>query len=130
MVTKSKTEKSAERTGCIESFFERDDVSRCMPGKQDVTQSNDEQKKQTRILTDYLSNLHEIVCAETEGIKCSLAQFCKLRPRHTSITLTSLISRNTCLCTTHQNMALKLKCLRSVNVDISPNPEVVSKAVG
>ena len=111
----------------VESFYERDDVSRCMPGKHDVTKCSDGQKKQTRILNDYLSNLHEKFCSESNGIKCSLSQFCKLRPRH--VKLTSLISRNTCLCTTHQNMALKLKCLRSVNVHISPNPEVVSKAV-
>lgn len=49
--------------------------------------------------------------------------------RPNNILTTSLLSRNTCLCTTHQNMALKLKCLKSLNIDISPNPEVAKRTV-
>lgn len=107
-------------------FLERDDISRCMPGKQDALKSEGE-VKQVRILNDYLRNLHEKFQAENPGMKCSLALFCKLRPRH--IKLTSLISRNTCLCTTHQNMAMKLKCLKSLNIGVGTNPEVVSQSV-
>lgn len=91
----------------VAAFYERDDVSRMMPGKQDATKSGGE-LKQTRILNDYLSSLHEKFKSENIDMKCSFAQFCKLRPRH--VRLTSLISRNTCLCRIHQNMALKLKC--------------------
>ena len=50
-----------------------------------------------------------------------------MRPKH--IKLTCLLSRNTCLCTKHQNMALKLKSLRTYGLDISPNPEVVGRSV-
>lgn len=57
----------------VKSFYERDDVSRCMPGKQDATKCSDGLKKQTRILNDYLSNLHEMFCAESQGVKCSLS---------------------------------------------------------
>ena len=37
------------------------------------------------------------------------------------------LSRNTCLCLKHQNMALKPKGLRSYGIDISPNPETARK---
>ena len=104
----------------VVEFFERDDVSRIMPGKQDVTKVGDE-KKQTRVLNDYLRSLHEKYMTENPNEKCSLATFCKLRPRH--VKLTSLISRNTFLCQIHQNMALKLKCLKSYNANICANPE-------
>ncbi|MES9884689.1 MAG: hypothetical protein ABW185_27915 [Sedimenticola sp.] len=120
-----KEQKQLRKT--VSSFYERDDVSRCMPGKKDVKKSNDGEKKQTRVLTDYLSTVHAKFLAESPNVKCSLSQFCKLRPDH--VKLTNLITRNTCLCTTHQNMALKLKCLRSVGVNVGAHPDVVSKTV-
>lgn len=41
----------------VEEFLERHDNSRCMPGKGDAKKS-DSVKNQTRILTDYMANLH------------------------------------------------------------------------
>lgn len=103
-------------------FLMRDDISRCMPGKQDAVKNSGEMK-QIRILNDYLRNLHDKFLAENPEIKCSLSLFCKLRPSH--VKLTSLISRSTC----HQNMAMKLKCLKLHSVNISANPEVTSRSV-
>lgn len=114
----------AELTNHVTDFYERDDVSRCMPGKRDAKNVEGE-KKQVRILNDYLANIHEKFCREEPIFKVSYSTFCKLRPKN--IKVTSLLSRNTSLCTIHQNMALKLKSLRSIGVDISPNPEVVKK---
>ncbi|WAR01738.1 hypothetical protein MAR_008296 [Mya arenaria] len=105
----------------VSAFYVRDDVSRCMPGKRDATKVLG-QKVQTRILNDCLHNLLEKFLSENPNSK-----FCRLRPKN--IKLTSLLSRNTCLCTSHQNMALKLKCLRNMGIDISPNPEVVSRTI-
>lgn len=112
------------------AFMERDDVSINMPGKKDCKKTEDGdkgEKKQTRVLTDYLSNLHEKFQSENSNLKISKYVFCRLRPDH--ILLTKLISRNVCLCIKHQNIAMKLKCLRSLGIEISPNPETVSRKV-
>ncbi|KAJ8043841.1 hypothetical protein HOLleu_11116 [Holothuria leucospilota] len=110
----------------VVSFYERDEISRCMPGKRDATK-NEQQKTQNRILTDYLSNVYMKFRSDNPDVHLSFSKFCQLRPAH--VKLTSLLSRSTCLCTIHQNMAFKLHCLRSIGVDISPNPETASKGV-
>lgn len=81
----------------IQIFLERDDNSLCQPGKADAKKNNDGVKVQTRLLTDYLSNLHDKFLSENPGLKLSCATFCRLRPRH--ILLRSLILRSSCLCT-------------------------------
>ncbi|KAL3882556.1 hypothetical protein ACJMK2_028891 [Sinanodonta woodiana] len=86
--------------------MERDDVSVNMPRKNDCTKVETGERKQTRVLTDYLSNLFEKFCAENPDLKVSKSIFCRLRPTH--ILLTKLITRNTCLCSKHQNFAMKL----------------------
>jgi hypothetical protein len=91
-------------------YMERDDISIQMPGKNDAKKHEGE-KHQTRILNDYLSNIYDKFKTENIDTKISFSLFCKMRPNY--ILLTSLISRNTCLCSKHQNMAMKLKCLRS-----------------
>lgn len=63
-------------------FLERDDVSRMMPGKQDVMASTNGSKQQTRILCDYLQNVHDKFLSENPDIKMSFSYLCKLRPRH------------------------------------------------
>lgn len=105
----------------VHDFLERDDNSRCMPGKADVKKSAENMKRQTRILTDYLANLHMKFIAECPTIKLSRATFCRMRPIH--ILTTSFISRSTCLCTKHQNMALLLKALRKQDKEVPANPE-------
>ncbi len=57
----------------------------------------------------------------------SFATFCRLRPRHFS--LTRYTSKNRCLCQKHQNMALLLKAARTAGVDVPPNPEDYAKKV-
>jgi hypothetical protein len=53
------TRKRAEKVYSkeVKDFLERDDNSRCNPGKSDVKMS-DNTKKQTRILTDYMALLN------------------------------------------------------------------------
>ena len=108
----------------VESFLERDDISRCMPGKNDSIKVGNE-KRQTRILNHYLRNVYEKFIIENKDTKISFSSFCKLRPNN--IKKTSLLSRNTC--TIHQNICLKLKSLRSLAVDVSPNPETTKRTV-
>ena len=105
----------------VMSFFERDDNSRAQPGKADVKKIESGAKMQTRVLTDYLSNLHQKFMLEHPNIELSLATFCRMRPKH--ILNTSMISRSCCLCTKHQNMALLLRCLKSNGIQVPLNPE-------
>ena len=105
----------------VVSFLERDDNSRAQPGKADTKRGKDGEKKQTRILTDYLGNLHQKFLGENPEMKLSFASFCRIRPSH--VLLTSFISRSTCLCTKHQNMALTLKAMRKAGVTTPSNPE-------
>ena len=69
----------AELTKHVTYFYERDDVSRCMPGKRDAKNLEGE-KKQVRILNDYLANIHEKCCLEE--LTLSYSTFCKLRPKN------------------------------------------------
>ena len=105
------------------SFLGRDDNSREMPGKNDAKKVEIGVKKQKRIFNDYLKNLHLKFLSEEPDIRISLASFCRLRPLH--IMPVNFTSRNTCLCRKHQNMALKLKAVKSagVQVQVSTNPD-------
>ncbi|ESO91799.1 hypothetical protein LOTGIDRAFT_163159 [Lottia gigantea] len=102
-------------------FMERDDNSRTMPGKSDFTKINHHTKVTTRVLTDYLSNLHQKYLSENHEVKLSLASFSRIRPKH--IRKTAFISRSTCLCTRHQNMALFLKAIQRSGASVPSNPE-------
>ncbi|KAH3704667.1 hypothetical protein DPMN_079726 [Dreissena polymorpha] len=94
--------------------MERDHVSVNIPGK------NDCKNDKTGMKGDEF-------CAENPNTKVPKSVFCRLRPDY--ILLTKLITRNTCLSSKQQNFAKKLKSNRSVGIDISPNPETVSKKV-
>ena len=78
----------------IVAFLERDDNSRMIPGKKDfktVREDNGlvKEKKQKRILNDYLKNLREKYLAEYPERKISLAMFCRFRPSHIFVCLRS-----------------------------------------
>ena len=109
----------------VRDFFERDDNSRAQPGKSDVKKNEKGEKSQTRVLTDYLDNLFRKFRSENPEVKISLATFKRMRPKH--ILLMSLISRHTCLCTKHQNMALIAKAMKAAGLDVPLNPEHLIK---
>lgn len=108
----------------VDEFFNDDEVSRMMPGKKDFTKIN-KSKHQSRILNDYLSNIFLMFSTKNPMIQMSFSTFCRLRPRH--VRLTKFLSRNACLCARHQNMALKLKVLKSARVVTDINPEYISE---
>ena len=68
-----------------------------------------------------MKNLHLTFLTEFPEIKVSAAIFSKLRPGH--VRLCNFLSKNTCLCSTHQNFALKCKCLQNLKVCSSTNPD-------
>ena len=111
-------------SGHIIEFLERDDNSR-MPGKKDFKtvrgkEGLGKEKNQKRILNDYIKNLHEKYLKKFPERKISLAMFCRFRTAY--LLLVNFASRNVSLCSRHQNLALKLKALKSVQVTGLTNP--------
>lgn len=100
-------------------FLERDDNSRMMPGKNEKKKAENGHM-QKRVLNDSVACLHMKFATETSK-KISLATFYRLRPNY--ICLTKFISRNTCLCQKHQNMALALKNMKSVGAKVPSSPD-------
>ena len=107
-------------------FFGRDDNSRMMPGKKDAKViEKGTPKIQKRILNDYLSNLYDKFVAEYPEARLSFASFCRMRP--SNYLLVNFTTQTTCLCTRHQNMALKLKSLKLLKIVVTQNPDVFVK---
>ena len=102
-------------------FMERDDNSRNMPGKADCVKSIAGERRQKRILADYLSTLYQKLVSENPGIKLSFTSFCRIRPKH--VLLISFITRDTCVCTEHQHMSQILKAVNSPDINTSVNGE-------
>ena len=101
--------------------MERDDNSRNMPGKADCVKSIAGERSQKRILTDYLSTLYQKRESENPEMKLLFPSFCRIRPKH--VLLMSFITRDTCLCTKHQNMSLTLNAVKSRDMNTFVNDE-------
>lgn len=93
----------------VQEFLQREDNAVTMPGKKDTVCK---EKLQKKILTDYLHNLHAKFTLENPGLKISRSRFSFMRPKH--VLPVNLCSRNTCLCSRHQNISLKLKAVQEV----------------
>ncbi|XP_013401704.1 uncharacterized protein LOC106167464 [Lingula anatina] len=104
----------------VTAFYIRDDNSRMQPGKKDSIKTK-EGECQTRILTDYIENLYMKFTAENPNINISLSTFRRMRPNY--VLTTTFISRNTCLCTKHQNFAFKLKMFKMLGVSPTTSPD-------
>ena len=107
-------------TSKIVSFLEREDNS-CLPGKRDALKCKSE-KLQVRVLSDYLYNLHTKFRSEFPDIKISLTTFSSCRQKN--VKLVHFSSRKTCLCQKHQNMALKIKVLKQLNITTTNRPDI------
>lgn len=105
----------------VHEFLQREDNCRIQPGKSDSKKDENGDKRQTAILTDYMSNLHAKYLSENPETKVSFASFCRMRPKN--VLLASFISRNACQCIRHQNIALKVQSLRKLGADMNKNPE-------
>ena len=101
-------------------FLLREDNCTILPGKKDVKKVGD-RCEQKRVLSDYLHNLHFKFKLENPDIKISRATFCRLRPTH--VLTANFCSRTTCLCSRHQNTALKLKALKNGGSAVNINPD-------
>lgn len=105
----------------VREFLTREDNARQMPGKNDTAKNENREKVQKFVLGDYLKNLYLKFKAENEGLKISFATFCRARPKH--VVLVNYAARVTCLCTKHQNFALKLQSLKKHGVTSNTSPD-------
>lgn len=115
---------SEQVKGVVIEFLEREDNSTTLPGKKDTKTTNKE-TKQKHVLSDYVMNLYEKFKLENPEIQMSRTVFYKLRPPH--IILVDFANRKTCLCSKHQNLALKIKGLNNVGLRCSKNPDMLIK---
>lgn len=113
--------RQSEHRDRIYRFFNRPDNVRILPGKKDYVSVNGE-KLQKMIVTDFLHNLHQKYNNENHDDQISLATFGRMRPRN--VLPVDFTSKNTCLCTYHQNFAMKLGSLSKLNIfPMIRNPE-------
>lgn len=112
----------------VSEFLSRDDNSRQNPGKKDCikTSKDDKEKTQTRVLHHYMYELYKKFIGE-HGRIMSKASFYRCRPKH--ILLAKHLCRRTCLCTKHQNMALKLQGIKKLLLleNVNTNAETFIK---
>jgi hypothetical protein len=111
----------------VTEFLEREDNSRLMPGKADAVKNGKEGRKQKFVLNDYLRNIYIKYRAEYQNEHISFATFCRARPKH--IALVNFAARVTCLCTKHQNFALKLQCLKKYGLTKNTSPDSFSDTI-
>ncbi|KAH3706167.1 hypothetical protein DPMN_065548 [Dreissena polymorpha] len=116
-----RTREVAKHRDKVIALFERDENSRKLPGNADSVKTKVGTHIQKRVLTDYLKTLSRKFISENPRIKLSLSSFCRIRPRH--IILTSLITRDTCLCTKHQKMSLTRKAVKRQHIYTPSNGE-------
>ena len=107
----------------IRKFYERDGISRIVPGiKRTITQNK--QKKQKRFLTDDLINIHKKFQNENNDISISYTSFCRqipfwvVRPRDSD--------RETCACRIHENMALVVDALDKKQLLSTDKPSLLA----
>ncbi|KAH3887033.1 hypothetical protein DPMN_011045 [Dreissena polymorpha] len=97
MVKEKRTCISKSVAESVIDFLGREDNCRIQPGKADAKKVNGhKEKKQTKVLTDYLKKLHMKDKSEIPEQNISLSTFTRIRPPN--ILLTSYISRNSCQC--------------------------------
>ena len=92
----------------MKSFFNRDDVSRATSGKRE-TVTTTKIKRQKRYLLDNRKNLHKKFKNENPDLKLKYPVFTRLRPFY--VLNLQAKDRDTCLCTIHANLTLKLQKL-------------------
>ena len=99
----------------VEEFYNRDDISYQMPGKQDFIVTNDDSGQrvtlQKRILLFTIREAHELFLTENQhkNISLSTTSFSELRPTH--VLIQSSMPHRNCLCSYHENVNLLLNSL-------------------
>jgi hypothetical protein len=87
----------------VHMFYFDSEVSRCLPGQQDVIDN-----KQKYLLMDNLRDVYSFFKEKNPHVKIGFSSFCILRPKN-CIFAGPTCSQITCLCIVHQNIKLLLR---------------------
>jgi len=105
-----------ETVKIVESFYQRDDVSRMAPGRKDVRtiRQADGTKitMQTRHLTSSIKETHALFCKEYPTNKIGKSKFAEIRPKH--VLLSNKLPHNVCMCKYHENFMFAIDSLHKV----------------
>ncbi len=115
----------AEPKEKVKAVFLKDDISWMTTGrKQTVTQTK--MKKQKRLLSDHMKNLHQKFLSENEH-QVSYSCFCTLRPFW--VVVPTEADRETCQCRTYENLQFIATTLYSQGLSPSKNLEEMADAI-
>ncbi|XP_017470011.1 PREDICTED: uncharacterized protein LOC108378244 [Rhagoletis zephyria] len=108
----------------VTQFYQRDDMSRLMPGMKDWVSVRIDGKKvqmQKRIILCNLNELFASFQSEHEDIKIGFTKFTQLRPKH-CVLAGSSGTHTVCVCIYHENVKLMLKEI-NLNYLTNDSPE-------
>ncbi|CAH0547109.1 unnamed protein product [Brassicogethes aeneus] len=94
----------------IVEFYQKDDISRIMPGKKDfvaIKKEGEKQHIQKRLVLANLSEVYALFKKEYPDEKIGFSKFCELRPKNCILAGRSG-THTVCVCTLHQNMKLMI----------------------
>lgn len=94
----------------VNDFYNRDDVSRVMPGKKDcvtVTRNDKKMHLQKRLILANLKEVYELFKEENAKQHIGFSKFCELRPKNCILAGKSG-THTVCVCTLHQNVKLMM----------------------
>lgn len=95
----------------VTQFYQRDDMSRLMPGMKDWVSVRIDDKKvhmQKRLILCNLNELFATFQSEHEDVKIGFTKFTQLRPKH-CVLAGSSGTHTVCVCIYHENVKLMLK---------------------
>ena len=103
----------ANNVNSVKSFYERDDVSRIMPGLKDylcIKQSNGKREHiQKRLLLGNLNELYNLYNKENEYVNMGFTKFTELRSPY-CVLAGSSGTHNVCVCGHHEKCEAHAKC--------------------
>ena len=108
-----------ETVNLIKCFYERDDISRMMPGLKDVLSIKQENGKrehvQKRLLLADLHEIYSLFKKEHADVKVGLTKFTQLKPPN-CVLAGSSGTHNVCVCVHHENVKLMLNSIDLQNL--------------
>jgi hypothetical protein len=103
---------SEETQKTVQTFYQRDDISRQAPGRKDVViirENGGKSKVQARHLTTSVNEVYAMFREIHPDVMIGKSKFAELRPKH--VLLSSQLPRNVCLCKYHENFIMAVDTL-------------------
>lgn len=106
---------SKETIVLVQTFYEREDISRQAPGRKDTVlvrgQDGIKQRIQVKHLTYSVMEVFALFTKEYPDVKIRKSKFASLRPLH--VQLSNKLPHNVCLCKYHENFILAINALHT-----------------